>query len=528
MRKRQYHILTILAVMFGLAACGQSEQEPVDEGLGTVVLKVGTIATRGTTITSADGDDDSSPDDGDKMTSLSVWLVKGDEVYKFTNMNMSTSPAETAECILGSCARGDYKLYVVANCKDLDSYGNESTLNAGFKDKAFGPIFAGHSPAYSTSGALAKVIDKSYALFTDNNGGMPLSYVGDVAVGPGKNEINVELDRVCARFTVKITNNAIGKKVCINKVTLSNFNPPKGYLFPHTDESGHNSVPFGKNEDVAFPDVTDDNFAIIQPGKSMVLSDLYLFETDGEEDKKITIRGALYNDGVEPFLVSGSITTYTLDGNTSSVNSGNSYLIRSSSSSTYYLGTDGSSVRLWSYPNDAEIVNSPDIGDFIWVIRGGSGSYTFYNEKYKVYLTISASTGERAVTVSKNSGNSLNYSNKNIFYVYSSWRGSGYYYLTNSSNKPSVVRNNPTQWDLRKVTSNTNSVQVFDNNKEKDIFFHSSITHVDQYGVPFLLSQLKRNQHLQMEIGVTYSEATGNFDFQLVNWDNKSSETTFD
>lgn len=522
MRKRHYHILTILAAMFGLAGCWQSEQEPVDEGLGTVVLKVGTIATRGTTITSADGDDDSSPDDGDKMTSLSVWLVKGEKVYKFTNMNMSTSPAETAECNLGSCARGDYKLYVVANCKDLDSYGNESTLDADFKDKEFELNSAGSSPAYSTAGALAKVIDKSGALFTDKNGGMPLSYVGDVAVGPGKNEINVELDRVCARFTVKITNNAIGKKVCINKVTLSSFNPLKGYLFPHTDESGHNKVPFSKNEEVAFPDVTDNNFAIIQPGKSMVLSDLYLFETYREDDKEITIRGALYNDGVEPSLASGSITTYTLDGNTSSVNSGNRYLIRSSSSSTYYLGTDGSSVRLWSFPNDTEIVNSPDIGDFIWVIIGGSGSYTFYNEKYKVYLTITAST----VTVGVSNNRSyLNYNNKNIYYYYSRRTS---YYLTNSSNKPSVVNNNPTQWDLRKVTSNTNSAQVFDNNKEKDIFFHSSITHVDQYGVPFLLSQLKRNQHLQMEIGVTYSEATGNFDFQLVNWDNESSETTFD
>lgn len=518
MRKRHYHILTILAAMFGLAGCWQSEQEPVDEGLGTVVLKVGTIATRGTTITSADEDDDGTPDDGDKMTSLSVWLVKGDEVYKFMNEDMS--PAKTAECDLGSCARGDYKLYVVANCKDLDSYGNSPTLDAGFKDKAFGPISRGSSPAYSTAGALAKVIDKSYALFTDNNGGMPLSYVGDVAVGPGKNEINVELDRVCARFTVKITNNAIGKNVCINKVTLSNFNPPKGYLFPHTDESGHNKVPFAENEDVAFPDVTDDNFAIIGSGKSMVLSDLYLFETDGEENKEITIRGALYDGNATPSLVSGSIITYTLEGNTSNVNSGKSYLIRSSSSSTYYLGTDGASVRLWSYPNDAEIVNSPDIGDFIWVISGGNESYTFYNAKHRVYLTISSSN----VGVSRTS-NSLVYNNKNIYYYYN-WRTS--YYLTNSSNNPSVVTSNQTQWDLREVNSETKSAQVFDKNKEKDIFFHSSITHVDQYGVPFLLSQLKRNQHLQMEIGVTYSEASGNFEFRLVNWVNKKSETTFD
>lgn len=523
MRKRQYHILTILAVMFGLAACGQSEQEPVDEGWGTVVLKVGTIATRGTTITSADGDDDGSPDDGDKMTSLSVWLVKGDVVYyMFKNMDMS--PAVTAKCDLGSCARGDYKLYVVANCKDLDSYEKSSTLDAGFKDKAFGPISGGSSPAYSTAGALAKVIDKTAALFTDDKGGMPLSYVGDVAVGPGKNEINVELDRVCARFTVKITNNAIGKNVCINKVTLSNFNPPKGYLFPHTDESGHNKVPFAENEDVAFPDVTDDNFAIIRPRESMVLSDLYLFETDGEEDKEITIRGALYEEGKTPTLIPGKVITYSLGDNKSSFSSGKSYLIRSVSSSTYYLGTDGSSVRLWSFPSNAEIVNSPDIGEFIWEISGNNQGCTFFNKKHNVWLTISNSTGESAVGVSNNAGTSLFYINNSIYY----YDSNSSYYLTNSSNKPSVVTSNQTQWYLREVTENQNNAQVFDEYKIKDIFFHSSITHVDQYGVPFLLSQLKRNQHLQMEIGVTYSEASGNFEFRLVNWVNKKSETTFD
>lgn len=535
MRKRHYHILTILAAALSFVCCGQSEQEPVDEGWGTVVLNVGTIATRGRVIDSdpnseetADSDDDSSQDDGDKMTSLSVWLVKGDAVYRFRNMDMSGSPAETAECDLGSCARGDYKLYVVANYIGLDSYKDDSTLDAGFKDKSFGTVQSGSSPAYSTAGALAKALNKTDALFTDENGGMPLSYVGDVAVGPGENKIAVELERICARFTVKITNNAVGKNVCINNLTLSDFNPPSGYLFPHTNDSGTNKVPFDEKVDVNFPDVTDDSYAIIRSGASMVLSDLYLFETDGTEDKSIIIRGALYDGNVTPSIAKGEIITYSVGDNTSSITSDKRYLIRSASSSTYYLGTEGTSVRLWPFPNDAEIVNSLDIEDFIWTISGSSNNgWTFFNKKHKVYLTISDQTGESGVGVG-NSGVNLQYINNNIYCNYRSWNR-WTYYLTNSSNKPSVVTSNQTQWNLREVTTKSDGdAWVFDKNKIKDIFFHSSITHVDKYGVPYLLAQLKRNEHLQMNISVSYSEATGNFDFKLENWYSKKSETTFD
>lgn len=516
MRDRLNHILiAFAAVLVVMAGCTRSEQDSVEDGQGTVVLKIGTaVATRG--ITSADPDNDHSPDDGDKMTSLSVWLVKDGNVVRFKNMKVETQA--TAECDLGICDRGDYKLYVVANYIELDSYGEGKSLDKNFTDKVLDAITAGNSPAYSSAGALAKVMEKSDTLFTDKKGGMPLSYVGDVSVGPGANLINVELLRVCARFTISVFNNAIGKKVCINKITLSGFNPTVGYLFPHFKSTWVNDVPSEAEgfAEVAFPDVGGARYAIIEAGKSMVIGDYYMYETDDSVDKTFNIRGAIYDENVTPQLEDGDVTAYSLGDNTTSVTSGEKYLIRSASSSTYYLGTEGTDVRLWSYPSDEEVKRSPDIGDFIWTItQSGNNGYTFYNEKFQRYLTISSSSAG----VSEN-GVNLSYRNGAI--------SSGSYYLTNSSNKPAVVGTGYTTWNLRPVKVESSAAKVFDKNKLKDINYNSTIVHVDKYGVPFDLAQLRRNGQLQLKLAVTYSDATGNFNFQLVGWDSKESETTFD
>lgn len=507
----------VLAVMAG---CMRSERDSAEDGQGTVVLRIGPATTRGITSADVKPDNDSSPDDGDKMTSLSVWLVKDGKVARFKNMKVDTQ--ETVECDLRVCDRGDYKLYVVANYTELDSYSETTTLDNNFTEKVLGTVTAGNSPAYSTAGALAKALEqrpdtmsKLDTLFTDKNGGMPLSYVGDVSVGPGANIIPVELMRVCARFTITLANNAIGKKVCINKITLSGFNPTVGYLFPHIDPStGIYDVPSTGFDEVDFPDVGGERFATIEAGESMVISDFYMFETDGSVDKTFNIRGAIYNKGDTPELVDGKVSTYSLGENTQSVTSGGKYLIRSASSSTYYLGTEGTDVRLWSYPSDGEVTRSPDIGDFIWTItESGNNGYTFYNEKFQRYLTISSSVG-----VSETSA-TLFYRNGNIF--------NGSYYLTNSSNKPEAVTTGYTAWNIRPVNETSTDAKVF-KDYLKEINYKSTIVHVDKYGVAFDLAQLRRNEQLQLNLAVTYSDASGNFEFELVKWDSKESETTFD
>lgn len=517
MRDRLYHILLSFATALTMVAgCARSGLDPIDDGQGTVVLNIGPATTRG--ITAADSDNDQSPDDGDKMTSLSVWLVRDGKVARFKKMPVDVK--ETAVCDLGTCARGDYKLYVVANYKKLDEdYSEEGkSLDADFTDKVLGAIEAGNSPAYSSAGALAKVMERSDTLFTDGKGGMPLSYVGDVSVGPGANVVSVELQRVCARFTITVFNNAVGKKVCVNKVTLSGFNPTVGYLFPHFKSTWENEVPSAAAgfAEVAFPDVGGARYAVIEAGESMVISDLYLYETDGSVDKTFNIRGALYDGSATPVLEDGTVTTYSLENNTTSVTSGRKYLIRSASSSTYYLGTEGTDVRLWSYTSDGEIMRSPDIGDFIWTITGDSDNgYKFYNEKFNRYLTISESSAGVSETAAD-----LSYSLGSI--------SNGSYYLTNSSNKPAVVTSGSNAWYIRPVKETSTSARVFGGEKLKDIHYESSIVHVDKYGEPFDLAQLRRNEHLQLNLAVTYSDATGNFEFRLVEWGSKKSETTFD
>lgn len=532
-----YNLLLILSAVFASTACSLDNPRPNADGMGTLVLNIGTsISTRAEETSPVDpgsvaDDNDYSADDGDKMTSVRLWLVKDGVVYRFMKSDLGTGGSETATLSVGECARGEYDLYVVANYDGLDNYDVGTTISTDFTDKIFAKIAAGHSPAYSTAGVVAQAgligVDKSQAIFSDANGGMPLSYVGNVSIGPGENKESIELDRVCARFTVKMANNAMGKYVAIHEITLSPFNPNCGYLFPHTDAStGNNAVPTAGFEEFAFPDVEKGRYVVIKPGKSMVISDLYMFETNGTVGKTINIRGALYDgDKVTPeqiTLVKGEEKTYSAPGaNTTTVTSGNTYLIRSDFSSTFYLGVQSKgNLRLWSYTSDKDITNSPDIDEFLWkIVSSGTNGYTIHNEKYNFYLNLSAD----AVVATAYS--------QNLQYSAGAFSDGNGHYLTNSSNSPSIagsVTGNAERWSLRELTVSSVDAWVFDDAKMKDINYSSTIVHVDKFGVPFDLAQLRRNEQLLMNISVTYSDISGEFGFELTGWDSKETETTFD
>ena len=534
--------MSIALVPF-MAGCSALGPDPESYGQGTLILSVGTgVTTRanengGIHYEPKDiaSESDYSLDDGDKMKNLRVWLVKDGVVSKFAKLDVEDVEGKAElSCSIGDCERGDYEMYVVANYTGLDEKCKEgTTLNTTnvLMNEYFGPVESGSCPAYSTAGMLALVPDENLVrkpLFTDDgndgtNVGMPLSYKGTVSIGPGENKISVELSRVCARFTMAITNNAMDKQLAINGVTLSAFNQAYGYLFPHPNASGDNDVP-PQDSEIAFPYVENGGYIVIKPEKTVVLRDLYLFETDVTADKTFMIKAALYNADDIPSMIKGSDYILSNVGNSShnAPSSGSYYLIRSDLSSTFYLGADeNGSTNLFSFDSDNNVKKSPDIDEYLWQAESVYGrNCTFKNLKYETYLNV----GSSDVTASTSS-QSITY-DKNGYLYYKS----NNYYITNSSNKPASVtyRNNPNTWSLRKVDVKKNDNAWEFEKPFKSLNYSHAVVHVDKYGVAYNLAQLKRNEHLKLNITVTYSDTEGTCGFELGPWNEVTNETTFD
>ena len=537
-------LLSVTVVLF-VAGCGASEPDPDSSGQGTLILSVGTgVATRanengGIHYKPEDiaSESDHSLDDGDKMKNLRVWLVKDGIVSKFAKLDVEDVEGKAElSCSIGDCERGDYEMYVVANYTGLDEKCKEgTTLNTTnvLMNEYFGPVESGSCPAYSTAGMLALVPDENLVrkpLFTDDgndgtNVGMPLSYKGTVSIGPGENKISVELSRVCARFTMAITNNAMDKQLAINGVTLSAFNQAYGYLFPHPNASGDNDVP-PQDLEIAFPYVDNGGYIVIEPGKTAVLRDLYLFETDVTADKTFMIKAALYNADDIPSMIKGSDYILSNVGNSShnAPSSGSYYLIRSDLSSTFYLGADkDGSTNLFSFGSDNNVKNSPDIDEYLWQVESSGGNYAFKNLKHGTYLNVDSG----GVSASS-SPQSITYSGGYLYFSYN-YRGSYYYYyITNSSNNPASVTSRANTWSLRKVEVTENPDAWVFEKPFKSLNYSHAVVHVDKYGVAYNLAQLKRNEHLKLNITVTYSDTEGTCGFELGKWDEVTNETTFD
>jgi len=554
MRDGIRNILLSIAMVLFMAGCSALGPDPENSGQGTLILSVGTgVTTRANekgiyyNPNEIPSDSNHSLDDGDKMKNLRVWLVKDGVVSKFAILDVADEAGEeTLSCSIVGCERGDYEMYVVANYTGLDEKCKEgTTLNTTnvLMNEYFGPVESGSCPAYSTAGMLALVPDENLVrkpLFTDKvkhvttddggydtNVGMPLSYKGTVSIGPGENKISVELSRICARFTMAITNNAQDKWLAINGVTLSAFNQSCGYLFPRTNASGDdNDVP--QHEDhsdkIAFPYVDNGGYIVIDPGETVVLRDLYMFETDGTVDKTFTIKAALYDKGTTPSMTTGTDFILSNVGNSSHdrPKAGSYYLIRSDLSSTFYLGADKDGLtNLFSFGSDNNVKNSPDIDEYLWQVESSGSNYAFKNLKHKTYLNV----GSGGVSASS-SPQSITYSGGHL-YNYNYW---GSYYITNSSNNPASVTSqySANKWSLRKVevTENTDA-WVFDN-PFKSLNYSHAVVHVDKYGVAYNLAQLKRNEHLKLNITVTYSDTDGTCGFELGPWEDVTNETTFD
>lgn len=509
MRKRLYISLIALVTLF---SCGKEvTPSPGTSGTGTlhVSFDMGSSTKAGAK-------------DGDIIKKGSLWLAdaKDGEIMAFRTFSPN---AASAVVTMESIQRGDYTLYVVANYSGLDTY-TTGKIDDNFKKHLLKTIAAGESPT-----------------FTEGSG-MPCSSVQQVHIAAGENHVSAHLQRCVGRLSINVRNNISSHKLAIGGIGLSDNNPTTGYLFPYSDGSIPSSA-----TDVAFPELTQ--HVVLATNENKDVYDVYLYDT-GEATSAngitFTLFGAVYEDQTPDENISiSSRDSYSFGSNGRSISAGGPYLIRSASSSTYYIGDlEANGIGVKEFTADEELTNSPKIENFLWTVSGSSSQGTFKNVKTGRYITLNDTTPG----LSETSGTSFYFSNDtgNSGLLFSTkkekkWSWSvGYYYdygysLTLAADFKNLIGTTElhddgrTGWLVRKATLEAEKVQHFVGADLEMPQVKRTINYLDKHGNTQILKGISRNEHVEVSINVFYNREWGQFDFEVEGWKIiDGNETTFD
>lgn len=499
-----YFILLSVALLYG---CSREDIiGGTEDGTGKLVINIDQPAEYSGTKAVLESPADKT------IKTLSVWLVDGTSNIVATSF---TSPnATSATVTFSTVPRGDHKLYIVANYTGLDSK-TSGTIDNAFINKSLETITSGTAPTFAESA------------------GIPSSLVKDVSISAGINSIDAHLIRAVGRFSITFRNMAPDKDLYIGTVMLTKKNQSMGYLFPKDDHSN----PAG-SEDLAFPDSGLSEVVPIPASSSVKVYDIYLYETTPTiaAPYKIQFSGGFVDKGAaQPGYTNVNESTEAsnvVGDNTNVRDNSSTFMIRSYSSNTKYIGVNegGTALIIEEFVNDTEIQNEGNIDRYLWTFDSNNRITNVATGK-QIYM--SSSSG--VTLVDSGSGREFTISPSGSTISFRESSSSSSYYLSINSSENGVARgSNSTrrQWYLRKVTKTpAMSVQYkkFSGiDPVVDIYSSYPVNYLDKYGAPQPLQHICRNEHINLTVNVTHNSALGTFSFQVEDWIPKENKTTFD
>ncbi|MGM9752814.1 MAG: hypothetical protein ACI3ZK_02025, partial [Candidatus Cryptobacteroides sp.] len=324
--------------------------------------------------------------DGDKMSNLHIWLVKGEEVKGYLSQEDAdlsiAADGTTATATFRNVERGACTLYLVANLPaDCDlpiKYTVNSAIDSDFLKYVLPAVDGNtHEPPYG-----------------DTTPGMPLSTTLNMSVGAGTNRVSAELVRCCAKITLTIRNNTLNNTIILKDLAFTEYNPNTGYLFRQDDfsipSSAYSFVPF-KTLALQYGDTTSD---VIKHGETRTYIQQYMYETEdgGASSLGFEIKGGLFADDVDKATVGnvviGQETVCSVGDEVTSSWPSSPCLIKSYSYG--YLYDNNSTVSISSETNPEIILSSDNYKNFLWSFSGSTtGTTTITN--YATNKTISIS-----------------------------------------------------------------------------------------------------------------------------------------
>lgn len=461
---------------------------------------------------------------GDAMNNVHIWIADSegkisyngsysanyndrDKSFVFADGNKTA----TAEFI--NVERGDYKLYVVAN---LPASLSELTSKTSVDDEFLNAVLPG--------------LDGNKPPFTDADG-MPMSLVKDISVGPGVTEVEAELVRVCGRVRVTIRNMTTDKNIFLQSLKLTDKNPSTGYLFHKEDHGTPADITFGEFSSFELIGTETDDF--VAPGDEKTYIDQFLYETGltGMGTLGFEIVGGIYGDGDKNVDVEEVYKeTMTRGEETASHDEGTKYLIRNASGN-FFLKYDGTSLSAESRPNIDILLNDANLNQYLWEFSGSGSPAKLKNSGSGKYLKISPFMGPSIADDGDYDHIDINFVEaSNGLNIYTS---SGYllYYsagLAYNYFEPKDRGNVTNCWKLIPVEK---TIDVERKLKDALINFdksNSSITYIDQYGLPVTLEHICRNDDVNIVINIFYSPESGVLYFEVEDWSDVKNDTTFD
>lgn len=498
------HILICLAAFLAVS-CNKEKQSSGSDplrGKGNLHITVDNPQTK------------LSASEGDVMKTLSLWLVSKSDASVMAFKSVSfTEVSSSHEVLIEDIQRGDYRLYVLANCTDLDAdYTEGKTIDNNFTQKLLPEISSGTAPSFS------------------DETGMPCSIAQDVSITAGENYVSAHLLRCVGKLSFQFRNNISDRTVAIANVGLSKMNPTVGYLFDPDDHSIPSSA-----DTVAFKDIADnDNIIVIDPNKASEVYTTYLYETpesNSTNGMSFQLFGALYDlSAIYDDIKVAYKNQYDISDNiTAAGDASGLYLIRSAASDTYYVGVDNAEDKLTvhSFTSDDELLKHSDFEYYLWEISDAS-SATLVNYATGLYITLNGATAslsekETDATVFTISSSSDKFSFKN-----SDGYSLTYENVTGVIGTTGKESDDVTKWNIRRSSSSSSSVAYFVNSDYDIPLVKRPITYIDQYGNSQKLTKISRNEHVTVTVNIFYNRELAQFDFEVEGWSSKESETTFD
>lgn len=516
----------IWTVIFLLAFACKRENNPeiIQEGTGSLVLNIGSSTKAGTA------------SDGDKMNNLHVWVTdKSDVVVRYASWTGSDNGLVTmdathaaAKVSISNINRGEYNIYIIANAPysfTFPAVGN--TIGDTFKKFVMTLPTGTKEPDFGT-------------------GGMPLTLISSVAISPGKNVLNAELVRVCGRIRVSVRNHTTSKNIFLQSVKLGARNPDRGYLF---QQDGH-AVPDGTTyRDFVSIDNRDGKTvtSYIKPGTMETVIDQYIFETglDAVANMSLSFSGGIFAQNTVSAVVEAAKMDVYSPGEEfagfyeNNIKSADYFIIRNCGAN-YFLRSNESRMKQYYHNTVEELLATNEVERYFWSFEGaspltsGTGPSNVNGIKSvseKKYINISK-TNNALVTLS-DTKQSLIVGTQALGMLirYDDDKYKIYCSYTTGDDVRSKINNadqNLVYWKMIPVTKREKDVLTF-TGAEKD--FHkneSSIDYIDEFGVSVPLTDICRNEDVNIIINVFYNPEYASIYFEVSGWENISNETTFD
>ena len=511
-------------LLLAFACKKENSPEVIQDGTGSLVLNIGSSTKAGTAA------------DGDKMNNLHVWVTdKSDVVVRYASWTGSDNGLVTmdathaaAKVSISNINRGEYNIYIIANApSSLSLPAVGVTLDDTFKK------FVMTLPAGTKKPAFG-------------DGGMPLTLISSVSISPGKNVLNAELVRVCGRIRVSVRNHTTSKNIFLQSVKLGAHNPDRGYLF---HQNGH-AVPDGtKHRDFVSIDNGDGKTvtSYIKPGTMETVIDQYIFETglDAVANMSLSFSGGIFaQNTVSAVVKAAKMDVYTPGAEFEGFYKNNiasaDYFIIRNSGANYFLRSNGSGMKQYYHNTVEELLATNEVERYFWTfdvssyIGDSSGTGPSYvngiqSVSEKKYINIS-STDNALVTLSA-TPQSLIIGTQDLGMLIRNGDYKIYCSYTTGDDVKSKINyadQNLVYWKMIPVTKTQKDVLTF-TGAEKD--FHknvSSIDYIDDFGISVPLTDICRNEDVNVIINVFYNPEYASVYFEVSAWTEISNETTFD